>query len=174
MPGVDNTTRIKQMRKCRGTLSRGIRNIQPGTIERAVKYRIEVTTQDSRDRWVDPGGDLLKKLVSCRVAIWLVQGNDTKRFILETELTRHKTASIIRREVDKRQRGTKENDTTTRFLRTRRHNRLKARRTKPRLTLDITHTMCLLKTHHIRDYRKGSQPQQETRRSVRISNTVNV
>ena len=62
-PGVDNTTRIKEMRKRRGTLSRGIRSIRPSTIERAVKYRIEVTTQDNRDQWVNPGGDLLKKLV---------------------------------------------------------------------------------------------------------------
>ena len=103
-----------------------------------------------------------------------IQGDYTKRFAMETEFTQHITTSIIRRKIDKGQTRTKKNDTTTRLLRTRRHNRMKTRRTKPGLILDLTDTVSLLETHNIRDHRKGRQPLQETGTLLRIPNTVGV
>ena len=103
-----------------------------------------------------------------------IQGDYTKRFAMETEFTQHITTGIIRRKIDKGQTRTKKNDTTTGLLRTRRHNTMKGRRTKPGLTLDVTNTVSLLETHNIRDHRKGTQPLQETGTLVRIPNTVGV
>ena len=118
---------------------------------KAIKSGVKISTHNCGDCRINPRRNQLKKLVSCRIAIGGIQGDYTKQFAMEAEFTQHKTTSIIKRRIDKGQTRTKKDDTTTRLLRTRRRNRVKARRTKPGLTLNITNTVS--QTYKIDDRR---------------------
>ena len=112
-PDINDTAVIKQMRESGSTIPGGVRNYRSSTVKRTIKNCVEIATYDSGHCWIDPRGNLIKKLVPCRVTIRRIQGDNTKQFALKTELTQHKTTSIIRRRIDKGQTRTKKNDTTT-------------------------------------------------------------
>ena len=65
----------------------------------------------------------------------------------------NKTPFLICPRLDQRQSGTKEDNTTTRFLGARRNNTWKTRRTKPQITFSQRNTVRFLDTDNINDNR---------------------
>lgn len=155
-PSVDDTARIKQMSKSSCTLPRVIRDIRAPAIHGVVKNTIEIPTEDRGDSQVNKRDHLIKEQIPRRVTIRGVQRHNTKHFTKKIKLTLQKTTIIIRPQLHKGQNRTIEDNTTTRLVRARRHNRQETRRTKPRVTLNITLRMHLLETHNVRDNRKGT------------------
>ena len=153
-PNVHYTTLVEQPRESGRALSRCVLRHRTSSIKRAVPHRVEVTAHNGGNRGINPGGNQIEKLVSCRVTVGSIQRDYTKQFGMKTKFAQHKTTIIIRRKFYQRQGRTEEHNTTTRLFGPRRHNSLETGRTEPRLTLNIIYTMDLLKTHNIPDHRE--------------------
>jgi len=99
-PHIDNTTRLKKVRKGGRTLPRGIRRVRATTIKGTIKNSFEISSQNSRHRGINLGMEVIQELITSRGAIWTVNTTDAKGFAKIGELTLKKTTIIITPRVD--------------------------------------------------------------------------
>ena len=109
--------------------------------------------EKQRDRGIDLVRNI-KELAMVRVTVRGIETTNTKRLMAEGKFTLKIATTSVGPQINKRQRGTIQNNATSRMIGTRGQTQQKPRGRKPQCTISLGDLMCLLQTNDVNSNRQ--------------------
>ena len=152
-PDINYTASFKKSSKADRALTAIIKGIRATVTLRPVKHGIKDTHKKSGDRGIDLVRNI-KELAMVRVTVRGIETTNTKRLMAEGKFTLKIVTTSVGPRINKRERGTIQNNATSRMIGTRGQTQQKPRGRKPQCTISLGDLMCLLQTNDVNSNRQ--------------------